>query len=117
VESIAPVEVLPHNGVLIKVIHKDKTVHEWEAYSSAATVIAKRKLNPMYITCPKCGDLGRVNQFRHYTRKSKNIIDYVITHEKIEGKWGKHPISKRRRCYMVGPQRDIVLKKLGRLPV
>ena len=113
-------EVLPKHGMAMECIHKDETTHQWAEYDSMEAVIDKNKRksggNPRIIICPVCSRRGRINEF-HPNKTRPDIVQYLVTHEKLEGTWGKgdHKIAKRRRCYIKKPtDRITVLKKLGR---
>lgn len=114
-----PVERLPVTGTLMKMRHPDGTEHKWAEYNSMfeIEVPAKMKTPPKIIVCPVCNKKGRVNAFTPTHTKTANTVEYLVTHEKIEGTWGKrdHKIARRRRCYITKPtDRITILKKLGR---
>jgi hypothetical protein len=75
---------------------------------------------PTIITCPRCGDKGRVNWSypSHRAGKMRIRVEYQITHEPLEGDktWGKQKSMKQRRRHQSFNQaeRDEILKQLGR---
>ena len=76
----------------------------------------KRGREPKIIVCPVCNKRGRINGY-HPHGTPPNVVEYLVTHEKLSGTWGrgKNKISKRRRCYIKKPKdRITTLKKLGR---
>lgn len=75
---------------------------------------SQRKLpNPLLVICPKCSKVGRLNSF-HPTERPESTI-YVVTHEAINGIWGKRYLKKHRRCYMRKPEHaQAILKDLHR---
>lgn len=115
--EIKPIELLPEHGTVIQALHPDGTTHKWTRFNSIAEIGRHRIApDPKIVVCPKCGDKGRVNNFRRYTGKSASTINYVIVHEPIGGTWGKSKIQKRNRCYINDPeQRKTLLRSLGRL--
>lgn len=115
--TLEPVEKLPNNAIEFIATHPDGTIHKWVEYPSIEAVGRQehRKMNPKMINCPKCHKRGRVNGYNNY---KDGTFNYVVVHEKIDGKWGrgKNTTSRRRRCYIYNKtQRDSILKKLGRL--
>lgn len=111
-------ETLPDNGTLIKVVHDDGSVCEFEEYPSVTTFFnrKRRKRDPQMMDCPVCGQEGRVSYYKPTNAKQFHTWKYYIVHEPIEGYWGKnHKTKKHRRCYMkTQDQRNQVLKKLER---
>lgn len=118
IATVVPVERLPNNGVLMKAIHSDanRISHSWAEYKSFWDVGQRKPRNPTRIKCPKCGKIGRINEYKPNIQKKPEIVAYFVAHEKVKGIWGKNKtVAKLRRCYIRDPeQRDIVLKKLGR---
>lgn len=98
-------------------IHEDESTHKWAEYGSMQAVVDKNKrnVNPKIIICPVCNRRGRVNAY-HPNKQIHDHVEYLVTHEKVEGMWGKdNKIAKRRRCYIKKPNdRVAILKKLGR---
>jgi hypothetical protein len=64
--TIIPVERLPNNGILMMATHSDvnKTTHMWAQYKSFWDVGERKPRNPTIIKCPKCGKMGRINEYR-----------------------------------------------------
>ena len=85
-------------------------------YKSFWDVGQRKPRNPTRIKCPKCGKIGRINEYKPNIRKKPEIIAYFVAHEKVKGIWGKNKtVARLRRCYIRDiEQRNIVLKKLGR---
>jgi hypothetical protein len=85
-------------------------------YKSFWDVGKRKPRKPIRIKCPRCGKMGRINEYKPDLRERPENVAYFVAHEKLEGKWGKDKaISKLRRCYIRDPeQRDIILIKLGR---
>jgi hypothetical protein len=113
--TIRAIEVLPKNGMSMECIHQDGSDHTWAEYDSMEAVISKniRGKEPKIIVCPVCNKRGRVNGY-HPHDSAPNIVEYLVTHEKIKGTWGKSKVSKRRRCYIKkAKDRETILKKLG----
>ena len=112
------VEHLPKNGLSMKCVHPDGTVHEWAEYSSMETLMNRKKTTkkPKIIVCPKCGKRGRLNPYVKDQTKPYEI-HYYVRHEKTGGYFGdKRRTAKTRRCYITEPaQRELILKKLGLL--
>ena len=46
-----------------------------------------RKKDPKMMNCPKCGDEGRIGNYRPKKAKQSHKWDYYIAHEQIEGFW------------------------------
>lgn len=116
--TMRTIEVLPDNGLSMECVHEDgQTSHKWAEYDSADVVYSKdhKGREPKIIICPVCKKRGRVNGY-HPHNSAPNIVEYLVTHEKLKGTWGKNKtISKRRRCYIKKPtDREAILKKLGR---
>jgi hypothetical protein len=111
-------EVLPDKGTLIKVMHDDGSVCDFEEYPSIDSFLnrQKKERNPKMMNCPLCGQEGLIGNYRPKKTKRFHKWKYVIVHEQIEGYWGKnHKIKKRRRCYMkTQDQTNQILKRLGR---
>jgi hypothetical protein len=112
-------ETLPDKGTLIKVIHDDGSVCEFEEYSSVTTFFnrnKRRERDPKIMDCPLCGEKGLIGNYRPKKAKQFHKWKYYIVHEQIEGYWGKnHKIKKRRRCYMkTQDHTNKILKILGR---
>jgi hypothetical protein len=111
-------EVLPDKGTLIKVMHDDGSVCDFEEYASIDSFLNRKnkEKNPKMMNCPLCGQEGLIGNYRPKKAKQFHKWIYFIVHEQIEGYWGKnHKIKKRRRCYMkTEDQRNEVLKILGR---
>ena len=116
--TVVPIERLPNNGIVMKATHSDvnMTTHSWAEYKSFWDVGQRKPRSPTRIKCPKCGKLGRINEYKPDIRKKPEIVTYFVVHEKLKGIWGKDKtVARLRRCYIRDPeQRDIVLKKLGR---
>jgi hypothetical protein len=112
-------EVLPDRGVLIKVIHEGGKICEFVEYASISSFMerGKKKKDPKMMDCPKCGQEGRIGNYRPKKAKQSHKWHYFIVHEQIEGFWGKNQkIKRRRRCYMrTERQRRQILTELGRL--
>ena len=116
------IEILPDNGVLWMVVHDDGQVCRWPSYNNIEDLAdkgRKHKQNPTKILCPKCNQMGRVN---HYHKRKGPIeetsmnVEYYISHEPIQGTWGKkEKTTKFRRCQnFTQAQRDEILKQLNR---
>ena len=56
----------------------------------------KEKPQPIFIVCPECNKIGRMNQMHRTDAQGNNY--YVVTHEVIPGHWGVTELAKRRRC-------------------
>ena len=114
------IERLPKVGILMQCIHdKDGSKHQWARYDSIndAAKQPSKPHKPKIIICPRCGKKGRINEFHPY-RKRPGIVRYHVTHGYLDGTWGKgdNAIRKRDRCYINNiEQRNIILRKLGRL--
>jgi hypothetical protein len=116
-----PVEVLPDGGILFMVAHDDGQICKWAEYSSIRNVTRperKRPGMPTLITCPKCGDRGRLNWAYdvHATKEERPFtFTYIVVHEQIPGTWGKEKMIRRRRCQsFTTKQRIAILKQVGR---
>jgi hypothetical protein len=112
-------ETLPDKGTLIKVMHDDGAICEFEEYSSVTTFLNRNERierDPKLMNCPLCGQKGLIENYRPKKDKQFHKWKYFIVHEQIEGYWGKdHKIKKRRRCYMkTQDQTNQILKILGR---
>jgi hypothetical protein len=111
-------EILPDKGVLIKVIHDDGSVCDFEEYPSIDSFLSrqKKKREPKITDCPVCGEKGRIASYRPKKDKQFHTWKYFVVHEQIGGYWGKsHKIKKQRRCYLTTQsQRNEILKSLGR---
>ena len=117
--TIRTIEVLPDNGLSMECIHHDEqnSSHKWAEFDSMDVVVAKSKgKEPKIIVCPVCNKKGRVNGY-HPHGAAPQTVEYLVTHEKLKGTWGRkgNKISRRRRCYIKKPKdREAILKKLGR---
>lgn len=117
--KIRTLEVLPDNGLSMECVHDGgQTSHKWAEFDSMDMVVSKNRTGkePKIIICPVCNKRGRVNGYHPHGAAPQNV-EYLVTHEKLKGTWGRkgNKISRRRRCYIKKPKdRDIILKKLGR---
>jgi hypothetical protein len=113
---VMPVEKLSNNGIVMEAIHLDRTIHCWAEYKSFWDVGRRKSKKPIRIKCPRCGKMGRINEYKPDLHKKPENVAYFVAHEKLKGKWGRDKtIAKLRRCYIRDPvQRDTVLMKLGR---
>ncbi len=112
-------QMLPDNGTLINVIHKNGKVCEFVEYPSVSSFLMKRQKklkDPKIMYCPICRQQGRIGSYRPQKDKQFHKWVYFIVHEQIGGYWGKnHKIKKRRRSYMkTQAQTNKILKRLGR---
>jgi hypothetical protein len=103
------------NGVVMQAIHGDGTTHNWLKYDSLLLNCRKARTKPDTLTCPKCGKVGKVNQYRPDNKYPLKTV-YVIRHEKLSGKWGRESkVDKVRRCYITDQaDKEIIDGKLGR---
>ena len=69
-----PAEILPDKGMLIKVIHDDASVCDFEEYASIDSFLNRKKKtkDPKIIDCPVCGEKGRIASYR--SKKINNFI-------------------------------------------
>ena len=83
--TVVPVERLSNNGIVMKAIHSDanKTIHRWAEYKSFWDVGQRKPKNPTRIKCPKCGKIGRINEYKSDIRKKPEIVAYFVAHEKL----------------------------------
>ena len=116
--TVMPVERLSNNGIVMEAVHSDvnRTIHLWAEYKSFWDLGKRKPRKPIRIKCPRCGKMGRINEYKPDLHERPENVAYFVAHEKLQGKWGKNKaIAKLRRCYIRDPeQRDIVLMKLGR---
>jgi hypothetical protein len=69
------IEPLPDKGMLIKIMHDDGSLCDFEEYQSLDSFLnrKKRERNPKIIdSCPVCGEKGRIVPYR--AKKMKNFI-------------------------------------------
>lgn len=111
-------EILPDKGILIKVIHDNGSVCDFEEYQSIHSFINRktRKRNPKTISCPVCGQEGLIEQYRPKKAKHVHKWNYLVVHGPLEGYWGRnHKIKKRRRCWIKRQdRRNEILKAIDR---
>jgi hypothetical protein len=109
-------DILPDKGILIQVIHEDGNICKFVEYSSISTFLDRsKKQNPRIVSCPICGQNGRIGNFRPSKDKNFHAWRYYIEHEQIDGYWGKkNKNRKHRRCYLTNDQKNALIKKLGR---
>lgn len=110
-------EILPDKGILCKVFHDNGQVCEFVEYQSLSIFLEreKRKKDKKSMKCPICGINGLISSYRPNKSKKSHHWNYFITHERLEGFWGKEKkIQKYRRCYLKAKEhKDLVLKRLG----
>jgi hypothetical protein len=103
---------------LIKVMHDDGSVCDFEEYPSIDSFLNRKKKerNPKMMKCPLCGQEGIIGNYRPKKDKRFHKWKYYIVHEQMDGYWGKtQKIKKRRRCYIkTQDQTNQILKILGR---
>lgn len=119
--NISSVERM-RDGIIMKAVHRNKygryVTHKWVEYGSLMNLMDDthdKKRNPIIVTCPKCGDKGKVNQYRQ-VRTRPDSVAYYIRHETLygAGTWGiKEKKPKTRRCYIWNEDRVTLLKILG----
>ena len=87
--TVMPVERLSNNGILMEAIHSDanSTIHRWAEYKSFWDVGQRKARKPITIKCPKCGKMGRINEYKPDVHNKPEIVAYFVTHEKLNGKW------------------------------
>jgi len=114
------VEVLPDGGILFMVAHENGRVCKWAEYTNSYGSKPEKKKagDPTYITCPDCGERGRLN-WAYNLQASKEerpfSFKYLVVHEEIGGTWGRVKTKKRRRCQsFTREQRISILKQIGR---
>jgi hypothetical protein len=88
---VIPIERLSNNGIVMEAKHLDanKTIHRWSEYRSFWDVGKRKPKKPTWIKCPRCGKMGRINEYKPDLRNRPEIVAYFVAHEKLEGKWGK----------------------------
>src|SRR5215510_6661572 len=106
--AIKSVKYTLQGQTLINVIHgsrngKTTVEHSWQTFAPDTFLVSgtKRKNNPEYITCPKCGKTGRLNEY-HPSIKTRPDLTYLyVRHEFLPGFWGaeKNRVKRYKRCY------------------
>ncbi len=105
------IERLPNDGVFVRLVHLDGSVHDWAEYYSNDHRLVRE---PKRMHCPICGKMGRINSW-HPNPTKPWIINYQIVHGEIQGTWGKQKLQRRERHDIKDQShRDQILKRLGR---
>jgi hypothetical protein len=79
-----PVEILPDKGMLIKVMHDDVSVCDFEEYPSIDSFLNRKKRGrdlKILDCCPVCGEKGRIAWYRSKKDKQFHIWKYFVVHE------------------------------------
>lgn len=104
--AIKSVRFTIQGQTLFNVIHGSKNghagivEHSWSTFAPDTFLVqeVRKKREPMYIKCPRCGKEGRVNEYHPRINTRPDVTRFYVKHENIEGFWGKKNKSRVKRC-------------------
>jgi hypothetical protein len=101
--TVMPVERLSNNGIVMEAIHSDanSTIHRWAEYKSFWDVGKRKPRKPITMKCPKCGKMGRINEYKPDLHKKPEIVAYFVahSHSRFPDRWDGECISSEQFYY------------------
>jgi len=116
--TVRPFERLPNDGLAMRAVHADgTTLHTWCIYGSFSDIGRRRtKEHRVRMRCPRrgCNKIGIIGWLRPDLSQPEKI-EYHISHgiSKKE-KFSSGRPKEIRHHFSKKPERDLLLKKLGR---